>query len=108
MIKNPGGEVAVWSVLWILFGSLLCYTSFQVGDTGMGVIFGMVAVAWVLLWLDMRQAKWLIIAYCAFATFGGILALLARGIELRIASQLFGVIYTMVLLLRWDGGPDAD
>ena len=104
MIKNPGGEVAFLTVLGILAGSFLAYTSFQAGKTGLGVVFAVLPVASALLWLDIRQAKWLIIAYCALATLGGILALFAKGLELRIAGQMVAAIYSIVLLLRWDGG----
>ena len=108
MIKYPGGEVAVWTILWILAGSFVSYTSFQSGKTGLGIIFAVLPVASALLWLDVRQAKWLIIAYCAFATLGGISMLFARGFELRIASHLVGAVYSIVLLLRWTGGPNTD
>lgn len=108
MIKNPGGEVALWSVLWILAGLFLSYMSLQAGKTGLCVMYAILAVASVLLWLDIRQAKWLIIVYFAFATFGGIVALSTIGLDLRLAGQMFAAIYSIVLLWRWDGGPNAD
>ena len=108
MIKYPGGEVAFWTLLWIFAGSFVSYLSFQAEKTSLGVLFAMLPVASALLWLDVRQAKWLIIAYCALATVGGIVMLFAKGFELRIATQISGAIYSIVLLLRWDGGPNAD
>ena len=108
MIKYPGGEVAFWTVLWMLAGSFLAYFTFQAGKTGLGVVYATLPVASALLWLDIREAKWLIIAYCAFATLGGILLLYANGFEMRIVGQLVGAIYSIVLLLRWNGGPNAD
>jgi hypothetical protein len=108
MIKYPGGEVAFWTVLWTLAGSFVSYTSFEAGKTGLSVVFAVLPLASALLWLDIRQAKWLIIAYCAFATLGGIVMLFAKGVELRIVGQLVGAVYSIALLLRWNGGPNAE
>jgi hypothetical protein len=107
MIKYPGGEVALWTILWIVAGSFVSYTSFQAGRTGLGVIFAVLPLASALLWFDIRPAKWLIVAYCAFAILGGILMFLAKGFELRIAVQLAAAVYSIVLLVRWNGGPNA-
>lgn len=58
MLKNPGSEIAFWSILFILAGTLVSYTAFADGKTGLGLLFAMLPVGCALIWLDVRPAKW--------------------------------------------------
>jgi hypothetical protein len=105
MIRYPGGEVAFWTTLWMLAGGYISYTFFQAGEMALGVVFAVLPIASLLIWFDVRQAKWLIIAYCGLGTTGGCVLLITKGIQMRIVGQMVGAIYTIVLLWRWNGGP---
>lgn len=107
MIKYPGGEVAIWTVIWILAGSVVSYTSFQDGKISLSIIFAIPAVAAALLWFDIRAAKWVIMGYYGFVLLGVIVRLFEGGFELRTAVRTLLPVYTIFLLARWDGGPHA-
>ena len=107
MLKNPGGDVAYWSILWIIAGSYVAYTTFAAGRTGMGFVFAMLPVGCALIWLDIREAKWLVVAYLGIAFLGAILITLTQGFTwyLLLRGALAG--YTAVAFAKWDGGPNS-
>jgi hypothetical protein len=107
-MKSPGGELAVWTVLWAAAGAFLACLAFRDGKPGLAVVYAILTVASACLWLDIRQAKWVMIAYCAVGTLGGLVLLVARGLELRVAAQLLVGIYSIYLLVRWNGAPPDD
>ena len=72
MIRYPGGEVALWSILWILAGSFVSYMSFNEGKTAVACVFAIMPLGCLLMWLDIRPAKWLVVFYLSIATPGAI------------------------------------
>ena len=47
MIKYPGGEIAFWSILFIVAGAFVSYTTFAAGKIGLGFVFAMMPVGCV-------------------------------------------------------------
>lgn len=107
-MKSPGGELAIWTVLWAALGAVLSYVAFRDGKPGFALIFALLVIASACLWFGVRQAKWVLIAYFAIAALGGLVLLVARGLELRIAGQLFIALYSIYLLVPWKGAPTGD
>jgi hypothetical protein len=108
MIKYPGGEVAFWTILWIVAGGYVSYTYFQDGQTIVGSMIGVLPVASVLIWLDVRQAKWIIIAYFSMALVAGIWKSMTTELEFKIVRQMVLACFSIFALVRWHGGPNAD
>jgi hypothetical protein len=108
MIKYPGGDIAFWSILFILAGSFVSYTSFAAGNTGMGAVFAMLPVGCALIWLDVRPAKWLVVAYLGIATLGAVAMLFANGFTTSLAVRGALAAYGAFQFATWDGGPNSD
>jgi hypothetical protein len=89
-------------------GAFLSYLAFRDGKPGFAVVYAVLTVASACLWFDIRQAKWIIIAYFAVATLGGLVLLVARGLELRLAAQLLVGLYSIYLLVRRNDMPPDD
>ena len=69
-------------------GGFLCCVAFRDGKPGFAVAYAVLPAASACLWFGIRQAKWVMIAYFAVATLGGLVLLVTRGLELRLAGQL--------------------
>jgi len=108
MIKYPGGEIAFWSILFILAGTLVSYLSFADGNVAMGVVFAMLPVGCALIWLDVRPAKWLVVAYLSIATLGAIALLFKNGFTTSLAIRGALAAWGAVQFAIWDGGPNSD
>lgn len=108
MIKSPGGELTVWTALWAAAGVFLSYLAFRDGKPGLAVVYAVLAVASASLWFDIRQAKWILIAYFAVATLGGLVSLASRGFDWHVATQIAVGLYSIYLLLSWNATPLDD
>lgn len=108
MIKNPGGEIAFWSVLFILAGIFVSYTSFAAGEIGLGIVFAMLPVGCVLIWLDIRAAKWLVAFYFGIAALGATGMLFANGFTWSLLIRAAMAAYWAVQFVRWNGKPDSE
>ena len=107
-MKNPGGEIAIWSLLWILAGSFITYTTFAAGKTGLGVVFALLPIGCALIWFDVRPAKWLVVAYLGIATVGALGMMVANGFSLSLLARGGVAAYSAFIFARWNGGPNAD
>ena len=108
MIKNPGGEIAFWSILFFVAGTFVSYTTFAVGKIGLGCVFAMLPVGCALIWLDVRPAKWLVVTYLGIAAFGAIAMLFANGFTTSLAIRGALAAYGAFQFAIWDGGPISD
>ena len=107
MIKYPGGDLALWTLLFLVAGTFVTYDSFASGKTGMGFVFATLPVGCALIWLDVREAKWLVVAYLALATFGAIIALSSQGFSWSMALRGSLAALGVFEFARWDGNPEA-
>ena len=107
MVRNPGGEVALWSILMILAGSYVSYTAFMEGKTALACVFAMMPVGCLLMWLNVRPAKWLVVFYLGIATFGAISMTAKNGISLPIPARGVAAAYFAIIFAKWKGSPSA-
>lgn len=108
MIKYPGGDMAFWTVLFIIAGSLVSYLAFAAGNVGLGVMFALLPVGCALIWLDVRPAKWLVAAYLSFAVVGAIALLVVKGFDTKIAVQGGLAAWGAFTFATWKGGPRSE
>jgi hypothetical protein len=106
-MKNPGGEVAVWTVLWMIAGTFVAFVTLREGNIALGLIFATLPVACALIWFDIRAAKWIIVTYLGIAVLGGLAALFTRGFTVLLVIRIIVAAYFVSVMLRWQGGPDA-
>ena len=57
MIKYPGGEIAFWSIVFLVVMAPLTYDLFAAGKILVGCIGTILPVGCVLIWFDIRPAK---------------------------------------------------
>ena len=107
MIKNPGGEVAFWSVLLVIAGATVTYQTFADGKTVLGFIFLLPALAAASLWFGVRWTKWILVAYFAVVCLGGLVQL-AQAFSWYRIGKLFVAGYTIQMFARWNGPPQDD
>ena len=108
MIKNPGGNITFWTILYLIAGTYITYGNFAEGKTGMGFVFAMLPVGCALIWLDIREAKWLVVVYLGIATLGAVAALMSIGWNLRIALQGATAVYSAFEFVQWNGNPNVN
>jgi len=105
MIKYPGGEIAFWTILFILAGSYVSYETFMAGKTGLAIVFAMLPVGCALIWLDVRQAKWLVVAYLAMAALGALIFIFTKGFSPSVAIRGILASFGAFEFAVWNGNP---
>jgi hypothetical protein len=105
MIKYPGGEIAFWTVLFMLAGTYVSYDAFMAGKTGLGIVFAMMPVGCALIWLGVRQAKWLVVVYLAIATLGALILIFSKGFSWSLAIRGIAAAYGAFEFAVWNGNP---
>lgn len=108
MIKYPGGEIAFWSILFVLAGTYVSYSTFAEGKTGLGFMFSLLPVGCALIWLDVRPAKWLVVVYLSIATLGAIAMLFLKGFDTSVASRACLAALGAYEFAAWNGGPSSE
>ena len=106
-MKGPGGELAVWTVLWAVAGVILSCLAIRDGRPGFVVVYGALTVASACLWFGVRYAGWILVAYHVLASLGGLYLLATHGPTLRVALQLLVEVYSVYLLLCWHVAPNG-
>ena len=107
MIKNPGSDIAFWTILFMLSGVFVSYTSFAEGKTFLGLVFGALPMSCVLIWLDIRPAKWIVSGYFLVAMIGSIFVLSSKGFSWNILFRGCLAGYIACLFAKWNGGPNS-
>lgn len=108
MIKFPGTEMAIWTVLWMLAGSYVSIDAFMAGSYGSAFLFSVLPIGCALIWLDIREGKWLMIAYFVFAVLGGLAIAVTRGPTLIATLRTLIAAYCIYITAIWNGGPNSD
>jgi hypothetical protein len=106
-MKGPGGELAVWTVLWAVAGAVFSCLAIRDGRLESAVAYAALTVASVCLWFGVRYTGWIVIAYFVIAAFCGLYLLATQGLMLRVALQLLVAIYSVYLLLCWHIAPNG-
>jgi hypothetical protein len=106
-MKYPGAEVAVWTILWMIAGSVVAFMTFQEGRTTLALIFAALPIACALIWFDIRAAKWIIVAYFGIAALGGVIALFTGNFSWLLLLRVIVAAYFITMMVRWQGGPNA-
>lgn len=104
-MKYPGHEMAFWSLLFFVACAVVGTTSFLAGKMGMGVLMVLPAIGCALLWFDVREAKWMVVAFLCLTLLAGTVALFAKDFSWRILLRLAGQIYITYFFATWDGNP---
>lgn len=107
MIKYPGGDIAWWTLLFMLAGTYLSYDAFSRGNMVLASVFGILPMACVLIWLDIRAAKWFLVAYLAFVSVGLILMMTIREFQWRTFLKALTSAYGAYEFATWNGNPNA-
>lgn len=107
MIKYPGGAIAFWSIVFILVATPLAYAKFVDGKIGVGLLAITLPLACTLIWLNVRQAKWLVVAYLGLSTLGAIVMMFTNGRTLELALVTALGAYTSFRFAVWDGASDS-
>src|SRR5262245_44355171 len=81
--KVPPGNLSWLSAMWTLLGAFVAYTSFQTGDPFIGVVCVLFCIAGVLMWLDIRDVAWPLIAWFSLVILSGALLLVLKGLAVR-------------------------
>lgn len=105
MLKSPGGEVAFWSILWILAGTFLVYSHLSQGQIALGMLYVMLPIGCALIWLDIRPAKWLVVVYLSLAVLGVGMSLAGKGLSWSVLAKGGFAAYTLILFATWNGNP---
>lgn len=108
MIKYPGGDIAFWSLLFITAGGFVSYDAFANAKPLMGSIFAALPIGCVLIWFDIRSAKWLIVAYLSFAVFAVVAMLIVHGFNISRALRGLCAAIGAIQFATWNGGPSSD
>ena len=103
MIKYPGGEIAFWSIVFLVVMAPLTYDLFAAGKILVGCIGTILPVGCVLIWFDIRPAKWLAAGYLACSGLGAIWLLISQGWSLQLALCTALAAYTAYQFAIWDG-----
>jgi hypothetical protein len=99
--KIPPGNLSWLSALWTLLGAFVGYTSFQTGDTYMFVVCLLFCIAGVLIWLDIREVAWPLIAWFSLVIFSCVLLLVFKGLAFRPFWAMAMAALTIYDLYVW-------
>ena len=108
MIKYPGGDIAFWSILFIVAGGVVSGMSFSNGEVVFGVLFAVLPVSCILIWLDVRPAKWLVVAYLCIALVGIAATFAQDGFMWKTLFQGLAALSGAISFATWNGGPNSD
>jgi hypothetical protein len=99
--KIPPGNLGWLSALWVLLSAFVGYTSFMAGDTFMGGVCVLFCVAGVLIWLDIRDVAWPLIAWFGLVIVSGALLLVLKGLAFRPVWAMAMAALTIYDLYAW-------
>jgi hypothetical protein len=103
-MKSPGGDLTFFSLLSMLAGGVLAYDYFSRGNTLMGTVMSLMGVASLLLWFQIRAAKYVLIVYWSIAIAGGVMILVGQGFSAwRLVKML---VSAMIIHSLWKWDPD--
>ena len=108
MIKYPGGEMAFWSILFILAGSFVSGLSFSNGQVVLGSLFAVLPIGCILIWFDVRSAKWLVVAYLSLAVLACTFMLFQDGFKWGTLFRGLTALIGAITFATWNGGPNSD
>jgi hypothetical protein len=107
MIKSPGPGLTLYTLLLMAAGCYVAYDAFAVGKTGLGFVFAMLPLGCALMWLDIREAKWLVVVYLGIATLGAGVMMLANGFSWSLAIRGIIAGCGAYQFATWNGNPNA-
>jgi hypothetical protein len=108
MIKYPGGDIAFWSLLFIAAGGFVTYDEFANGTALLGSIFAILPIGCILIWFDVRSAKWLVVGYMTIAFLSVLFLLFVQGFDVSRVIRGISAAIGAVEFATWNGGPKSD
>ena len=88
-------------------GCYVSYDAFAAGKTGLGFVFAMLPLGCALMWLDVREAKWLVVVYLGIATFGAGALMIVNGFSWSLAIRGIIAACGAYQFASWNGNPNA-
>lgn len=107
MMKYPGAEIAFWSLAFICVATAGTYNLVADGKILFGCIGAILPVGCVLVWFDIRSAKWLVAGYLACSGLAACWMLVSQGWRLELALIVGLAAYVAYRFAAWDGRPEA-
>jgi len=108
MIKYPGGEIAFWSVTFLVVAGVGTYGLFADGKPLFGCLGAILPVGCALVWFGVRQAKWLVAGYLGCSAAAAFWMLIYQGWRIELALVVALAAYVAYMFAKWDGRPDSD
>jgi hypothetical protein len=93
--KVPPGNLWWITVAWTLLGGYFSYDSFANGDTYYGVASLLIAIAGILVWLDVRAVAWPLMIWFGAVVFFAVVILLFKGLSFR---PFFGIVFALSMI----------
>jgi len=70
-----------------------------------GDFVGVLPLACIAIWFDVRPAKWIVVGYLSIATLGAGILLLKNGFSVKLVMRGLASVCGAIQFATWNGGP---